>query len=332
MGNKPVLGALGISEFDERVYLLLLSEVDPGPSEIAVSVGASPSRVRRALARLSALGVVRRDTRGHYEPVSPDTALAALLNQRRLEVELAFTEVQSAVADLAHVHRAGQLRSDPDSLVEVLSGRETVDRRLEELSPAIRTHLWVLDKPPYRPMANGQPYTNEAETAETLAMMKRGVEVRSVYCPESMERPGRFETIVKLASLGEHSRLLPTLPFKLRIVDRRIALLPLVGEVYDSLAVIHPSGILDALIELFEVYWERAEPIAGGCPQPDDQPSESDLLILQMLKAGMKDQAIARQLGVSPRTATRRIAEIMADLGATTRFQAGVNAATRGWL
>ena len=41
---------------------------------------------------------------------------------------------------------------------------------------------------------------------------------------------------------------------------------------------------------------------------------------------------IARKLGISLRTVRRRMAELMSDLGADTRFQAGVEAVRRGWL
>jgi DNA-binding CsgD family transcriptional regulator len=166
----------------------------------------------------------------------------------------------------------------------------------------------------------------------TLGMINRGVDVRAVYSPEALERPGRFDIVVKLAGLGEQSRLLPSLPFKLRILDRQLALVPLVGGLYDDLALVHPSGLLDALIELFEAYWTRATPVIAGHPPAGDTPGEEDLLILHMLRTGLKDEAIARQLGVSARTATRRIAAIMVLLGATSRFQAGVEAVGRGWL
>jgi len=43
--------------------------------------------------------------------------------------------------------------------------------------------------------------------------------------------------------------------------------------------------------------------------------------------SGLTDEAIARQLGLSHRTVQRRVAAFMADLGAHTRFQAGVKAA-----
>jgi DNA-binding Lrp family transcriptional regulator len=328
-----VLDVLGISEFDEQVYRVFLARPDHAVVDIAASVNAAPTRVRHAVARLEKLGLVRRVAHGRYQPMGPQPALMAVLNQRRAEAEAAFARAQGAVADLAEEYRAGRLRTDPSSLVEVLSGRDTVLPRVQELSRSISTHMWVLDKPPYLEYPNGWMGSNELEIQDTVAMLERGVDVRSVYCPESMERPGRFETVLHLAGVGEQSRMLPSLPFKLHILDRRVAFVPLVGGVYESMAVVHPSGLLDALLELYEAYWARAEPILGNDDTADDtQPGPDDLLLLRMLKAGLKDHAVARQLGISSRTATRRIATIMASLGADTRFQAGVEAAKRGWL
>ncbi|MEU4672686.1 hypothetical protein AB0F91_33140 [Amycolatopsis sp. NPDC023774] len=327
-----MLAALGISEFDEQVYRTFLSQPDDTITQLAGSVDAPSSRVRHAVARLEALGLLVRVDHGHYRPVGPQSALMALLNRRRAATEAAFAQVRGVVDDLAELHRVGRLRSDPSSLVEVLSGRSAVNRRVDELTRSISTSLWVLDKPPYLENADGQPDSNETEMLATRAMLERGVDVRSVYCPESMHRPGRFETVMCLAELGEYSRMLPSLPFKLRIMDRRVALVPLVGGMYDSLAVVHPSGLLDALIELFEAFWARARPLVEQNRRPEGGPTEGDLVVLHMLKAGLKDHAVARQLGVSPRTATRRIATVMAQLGATTKFQAGVEAARRGWI
>jgi DNA-binding NarL/FixJ family response regulator len=45
-----------------------------------------------------------------------------------------------------------------------------------------------------------------------------------------------------------------------------------------------------------------------------------------------KDRAIARALGVTERSVGRRIQEMMQSLQAGPRFQAGLQAARRGWL
>ncbi|MGI5530482.1 response regulator transcription factor [Streptomyces syringium] len=57
---------------------------------------------------------------------------------------------------------------------------------------------------------------------------------------------------------------------------------------------------------------------------------ELDHTIVRLLAAGLKDEAIARRLGMSLRTARRHIADIMETLGAESRFQAGMLAARAG--
>ena len=50
------------------------------------------------------------------------------------------------------------------------------------------------------------------------------------------------------------------------------------------------------------------------------------------MASGATDDAISRRLGLSRRTVVRRAARLLERLGASTRFQAGVQAAHRGWL
>lgn len=118
---------------------------------------------------------------------------------------------------------------------------------------------------------------------------------------------------------------------KLAIADRRLALLPLALEdMVTSALVIRPSALLDAVVALFELLWQQATPLL-----PDAARSEStcsDQKLLTLLAAGVKDETIARQLMISPRTVTRRVAELLDERGARTRFQAGALAQQRGWL
>jgi DNA-binding NarL/FixJ family response regulator len=61
-------------------------------------------------------------------------------------------------------------------------------------------------------------------------------------------------------------------------------------------------------------------------------PAAEDAHLLALMAAGLKDEVVARRLGLSLRTVRRRIANLMDELGADTRFQAGLEAARRGWL
>ncbi|MFJ9796588.1 helix-turn-helix domain-containing protein [Streptomyces sp. NPDC101145] len=63
-----------------------------------------------------------------------------------------------------------------------------------------------------------------------------------------------------------------------------------------------------------------------GCGGPEQRE------LLRLLAAGLKDEAIARRLGVHVHTARRRISRLLEALEARTRFQAGAQATARGWL
>lgn len=61
-------------------------------------------------------------------------------------------------------------------------------------------------------------------------------------------------------------------------------------------------------------------------------PTEEELTIVRLLAEGLKDEVIARRLGLAKRTYSRRLDGVWAKLGASSRFQAGVLAVTRGWI
>lgn len=333
MADGSVLGAVGLSDFDERLYRLLLRRPGLRPAEAAVALETGPARVRAGLARLADAGLLRRTGPGRYEAVPPEAAIEWLVDRRRLETEARLAAVRTVVSDFAQLYHSGRMGSGPAGVLEVLAGEEAVKRVITELQRTVGVELLGFDRPPYVGRPDDSHDTNESELEGTRQLLARGVDIRVVYCAESLDRPGRLETLIRLAEEGERSRFVAHLPFKLRIADRRIGLFPLVDGVYDNIALLHPSRLLDALVELFDVYWERGRPLAG-LPQAaaQERPAEADLLVLRLLNAGLKDEAIGRHLGVSPRTATRKIAAVVESLGVTSRFQAGAEAAARGWL
>jgi DNA-binding NarL/FixJ family response regulator len=99
--------------------------------------------------------------------------------------------------------------------------------------------------------------------------------------------------------------------------------------------VIHPSGLLDALVHLFDMVWASARellPATGLADRPTDGIDEMDARLLTLLLAGLTDQAIAGQLGISARTVQRRVSALMARAQVATRFALGHEAARRGWF
>ena len=73
----------------------------------------------------------------------------------------------------------------------------------------------------------------------------------------------------------------------------------------------------------------RAVAPPGDVSRP---PTHEEAQLLDLLRQGLKDRAIARALGIGERTVQRRLSRLMSTLGAKTRFQAAINAVRRGWL
>ena len=217
----------------------------------------------------------------------------------------------------------------PDRLVEVVAGRDAVAVRFAQLLKGVQHELLVFDRPPYveRP--------DRADSA-VRELLRNGVAVRGLYAPESLEVPGALDEARDAAAAGERSRVHPAIPMKLAIADHRLALLPLsVDAVVNDALIIHPCALLDAVCALFELLWQAAVPVfeasAASEPAAGTLSGEHDAL-LTALGAGLKDDAIARQVGASTRTVRRRVAELTEALRARTRFQAGVLAERRGLL
>jgi len=136
-----------------------------------------------------------------------------------------------------------------------------------------------------------------------------------------------------MIDVGEDARVLADLPVKLVIGDDHVGLLvpePARSGVAGSL-VVHASGLLNAFCGLFETLWTLVVPVTAA--EPSVRLSERDRTIITLMAAGLTDEAIARRLRLSRRTVVRRITALLDRLGATTRFQAGVQAADRrgGW-
>ena len=96
-------------------------------------------------------------------------------------------------------------------------------------------------------------------------------------------------------------------------------------------SLVRQPGLVQALTLWFEALWERASPLPDES-RPRETRAELQRFLLSQLAQGSKDEQIARTLGLSLRTVRRRIAGLMTELGADSRFQAGVEAARRGWL
>ncbi|MEV6107775.1 helix-turn-helix transcriptional regulator [Streptomyces sp. NPDC051940] len=324
-GHTPAASpwaAVGVSAFDERLYQAVLNQPDAGVTGWALLTGASPARVREVCDRLLALGLLQPpDSMGGIRAVDPRVAIRGLIRRRETESEL----LAATAEEMATAFEAGLLREEPSRLVEVASGEGAIAARLEEMYARAEHEVCLFDTPPYLAPA-GPQVDLQAD------LLNRGIVSRGIYSATGLEDPKILSRAFRMIELGEQARVLPSVPLKLLVVDGCRALLPLTASAaggYCAVVVWH-SAVTEALQKLFDMAWQQAAPL--GQTVDDGGLTESERTLIRLLAAGMKDEAVARHLGVSLRTLRRRVSELQERLGAASRFQLGMRASRRGWV
>ena len=318
-----MLEPIGLSGFDEAVLRTLLAVERRTVGELAEDLGSPAEPIRKAVRRLTGLGLVATDGVAVIA-IDPRVALTGLLRERRTELD----RLAQTVEELSVAFRERVSRGSISRLVELIEGRAASAARFQDMLMRADEEVLAFDAPPY--VAH-----DYADSDLEIGLLVRHVRCRAVYAAEVLDVPRRAELIRALVGLGEQARVVPVVPIKMIIVDRREVLLPLADSgdrAPENAVVVHKSGICEALTALFESVWVHAVPLFTTAADDDaDLPAE-DRAILQLLNAGMKDDVIGRQLDLSERTVRRRVAALAARLGASSRFQIGAQAARHGWV
>jgi hypothetical protein len=159
--------------------------------------------------------------------------------------------------------------------------------------------------------------------------LRSGRRSRAIYPTRALEEAP--DVLRARSEAGELIRVVAAIPTRIAVFGDSAALLPdRWGENSGRRLIVREHSLVGAVTALFEQMWERAMTVPGLGGTADAGGARR--LLLVQLAHGAKDEQIARTLGLSLRTVRRRVADIMADLGAESRFQAGVEAVRRGWI
>ncbi|MFJ1753822.1 LuxR C-terminal-related transcriptional regulator [Kitasatospora sp. NPDC088134] len=208
--------------------------------------------------------------------------------------------------------------SHPHDVIGLLTDKVAVRAMLVEAVDAARDEVLVT-----KPGGAFPPAAMREALPRDLALLASGVQMRNLYQHATRyDQPTRANAEALMAAGAEIRTLTEVLP-QMIVVDRELAFLPAVGS--GALIVREPS-LLAFLIASFERDWGNAAPFSVGPLAAHDVSEDLKQTIIQQLSNGLKDEAIARRLGVSLRTCRRHVSELLESLGATSRFQAGVMA------
>ena len=327
-GGAMELNVLGLTAETEHVYTALVGQPRCTASALAKSCGLTPSGVGRVLSVLVKEGLATRvaGRPPRFSAAAPDVVVTAKIDEQQHKLD----QARSLVHRLMETYREAARISHPEMAVELLTDRDDISAAVSRLTADARRQVRAFDRPPYvdRPGSN---------LDLQIQRQRHGVVHRVIYDQDAVAWPGRMRNdIGPSIHAGEKARVRPELPLKLVLSDSQAAIIPFSLAVGGQSAayLIHQSPMLVALESLFEAEWDRAVALSDSEPERSDGalPDADTRHLLALLASGLTDAAIARSQGWSERTTQRRIHRLMSQLGASTRFQASLTAARRGWL
>ncbi|MBW5481783.1 helix-turn-helix domain-containing protein [Streptomyces bambusae] len=328
-----MLQALGLTAQAAAVYRELLAEQGGGVAELGERLGLTEFQVRDGLDQLVDLGLLTgsRDTPGALRVVSPEAGLEQILRRQeqdlaRRQQELALSRAAAARAVAEFADLRPNTRADG---AERLVGLDAIQSRLEVLTRGLTRECLAI-------MPGGAQSRASLDASRPLdeEAMARHVDMRVVYQDSARNDAATLAYAQWTTELGGQVRTSPVLPPRMLVFDRETALVPIdpANSRLGALCTTSP-GIVASLVALFEQTWETAVPLGAARPQtPEDGITAGEQELLKLLAAGMTDEAAGKRLGVSLRTVRRQMAALMERLNATSRFEAGLKAAQRGWL
>ncbi|WP_394426073.1 LuxR C-terminal-related transcriptional regulator [Streptomyces sp. SGAir0957] len=315
------------------VYRAILFHKEHDPDRLAQLLDIDLSCVKAALDRLSDLSLLApsRDSPGALRAVNPSLGLKVLLQREQDELAWRQQRIEQNRAALAALAAEYATSSRPGTDgTEELDNVDDIRIRLEALAESCRHESLA-----FHPVSGLTEESIEAARPLNERAFARGVRFRSIYLDSVTNDRVTKAHAQWMAERHSEIRTSPTLPMRLLIVDTSAAVVAgLPGQTGPSALVFSSRPVVLAMRALFEAYWEHASPFhqepSGTDPASELTPQERKLL--QLLATGLTDEAVARALGIGVRTERRIVAELMERLGASSRFEAGVQANRRQWI
>jgi DNA-binding CsgD family transcriptional regulator len=272
---------------------------------------------------------------GVLRPAPPAKAVEGLVETeiRRLRDGLEGQVVAKGIVDslIAELSSRAADAADAGDAIQHLEGMEAVRAAIDELT--FFTWAESLTTNPTGVMS-AENIAHARPLDERI--LRRGVSMRTLVGAAALHDPTTMSYARELIDKGAQIRISYAPLERLIICDRSAALTPLdPAHTAKGAVLIRESGLVSALIALFERMWSGAQELP---PAKDSESDGTETLsrlerkVLKSLYTVDKDESGARELGISVRTYRKHVATLVRRLDATNRVQAALLARERGWL
>ncbi|MER7515054.1 helix-turn-helix domain-containing protein [Streptomyces sp. NPDC126499] len=337
--SKNAAGARTGSEQALALYQELRAAPGADFDAVALRLQLTEAERERCRAELTDLGLIETTPEPADGPapeptavVAPDVALLRLLQHERDRLESRLAETSRAhntLETLAGPFLRAGMEPGSEVEVEIVDDPARIRRELADLTNTVRFSM--------HSMLTGSVRREEMalELGRDRDRVARGVRVQAMYSHRVGQVPEMVQHLAERTALGVEVRLSPVVPMNMVLADENFALLPTDPHDPDAASILaRGPGLVRSYRALYEYCWHAATPYGHeeSAEHGGDGLTEQQRAALRMLASGIKDEQVARNLGVSLRTVSRLISEVMQELDAASRFEAGVKAARLGLL
>ena len=330
--RRNVLHTWRVGDATDAVYREMLRSPGIGVADLCARLDLGEQQVRDALDKLADLALINAswEVVGSARPVSPHLGFQALWGKRQAEIagqQRALDEARAQMAALIDDYMTEYADARGPSGMEKLTDLGSVRDCLERLAAETERESLAF--------APGGPQTEANRSASRPLLqdlLTRSVSIKTIYLESIRNDIGSVEHSTWLAAQGAAIRTVAHLPFRMQIVDRKAALIPLdLEDSAQGALLVQEPAVVSVLCALFEMVWAKAAPLGAVAPAGEGLSAQEQEL-LRLLAQGLTDEAVARKLGVSVRTERRMITKVSELLAAQSRFQLGQRAAEMGLL
>ncbi len=315
-----------------RLYLSLVRLPNPTVAKLAAH-GVPTAVISESLPVLERRGMIEFQADGVLHVTPPDIAVPAYVAalERRARSTRRTTSQLHELYVRTHVEHEPPIEPGRIDARALVGPADLAHTRGQVIASAVETLMILIP---------GQHAPDLTAVVEALQGVDPAVDRRLVADVGALETAGALDALLDLQRAGVDVRLTTHVPHGLLVVDRDLFVIdvaeprPTPAEdgatsTVSSFVVRHPA-LAASVRGLAEAIATQAAPLPRAESASTSRAEARTQHILALLAAGATDTVIARQVRVSQRTVERHIRQVMDSLGASTRFQAGVQAVRRG--
>ncbi|WP_432011205.1 hypothetical protein [Streptomyces cucumeris] len=313
-----------ISEEELTAYQFLVTTGGGTMEALSRSLGWGAGHAEGVLSTLKRMRLARHDTEGHgaWTAVHPEMIKLQYAKPLSGALDAWQTQLNEIREQLDMI--SGLCADDAENVgvspVVTVEGTSDIRDMVEDYAARCAEEVFAV-----QPLGRGVSAIARDVTCRDSGLLKPAVNVR-VLLPHLSRYDAEVRSCVEhvLAAGGEVRTAAATLP-ALIVFDRSVAFL-LDGADTGRAHIVRHGALVEFIVHMVVSAWATSvafRPTGGNSRIPECLTQETKSAILQLLAAGYKDEVVAKRLGIGVRTCRKYIAEMLGDLGAQSRFQAG---------